>query len=54
MQGTMMDCSYPDRPGPDTLGITIYRKNGGVGFSSNWDATQNKTTEKPIASAMFL
>ncbi len=31
---------------PDKLGITIYRKNGGVWYSNNWDV--NKTVMKEI------
>jgi hypothetical protein len=37
---------------PDKIGVTIYRKNGGVWYSNNWDV--NKTVMKAILMVSFL
>jgi hypothetical protein len=49
LQVTMTDKGEPGSgasASPDTVGITVWNKSGGMWFSSTWDGT--KTVEKTI------
>jgi hypothetical protein len=63
-KATIQDISNPNSPinvdggatlqmtmtngSPDAVGIVVYKKSGGVWFSSSWDTATGKTLEKPL------
>src|SRR5439155_1474041 len=50
LQVTMTDKGEPGNT--DTIGITVWNKNGGVWFSSNWNGT--RTVEQPLGGGNLV